>query len=87
MSERVQSTDGRHAAPLGPAGLVLPPADLDRNGPHTPTVTQPNSLPGRRLRATTILGVKRAGEVALAGDGQVTLGDVVLKHGARKIRT
>ncbi len=40
-----------------------------------------------RLRATTILGVKRGNEVALAGDGQVTLGDVVLKHGARKIRT
>lgn len=39
------------------------------------------------MRATTILGVKRGGEVALAGDGQVTLGDVVLKHGARKIRT
>jgi ATP-dependent HslUV protease subunit HslV len=39
------------------------------------------------LRATTILGVRRNGEVALAGDGQVTLGDVVLKHGARKIRT
>jgi len=41
----------------------------------------------RRLRATTILGVKRDGEVALAGDGQVTVGDVVLKHRARKIRT
>lgn len=41
----------------------------------------------RRLRATTILGVRRDGEVALAGDGQVTLGEVVLKHGARKIRT
>jgi ATP-dependent HslUV protease subunit HslV len=41
----------------------------------------------RRAKATTILGVKRAGAVALAGDGQVTLGDVVLKHGARKIRT
>ena len=27
------------------------------------------------------------GVVALAGDGQVTLGDVVLKHGARKIRS
>lgn len=40
-----------------------------------------------KLRATTILGVKRGNEVALAGDGQVTLGDVVLKHGARKIRT
>jgi ATP-dependent HslUV protease subunit HslV len=41
----------------------------------------------RRAKATTILGVKRDGAVALAGDGQVTLGDVVLKHGARKIRT
>lgn len=40
-----------------------------------------------RAKATTILGVKRDGAVALAGDGQVTLGDVVLKHGARKIRT
>jgi ATP-dependent HslUV protease subunit HslV len=40
-----------------------------------------------RPHATTILGVKRGNEVALAGDGQVTLGDVVLKHGARKIRT
>ncbi|HEV2074032.1 MAG TPA: ATP-dependent protease subunit HslV, partial [Thermomicrobiales bacterium] len=37
--------------------------------------------------ATTILGVKRSGEVALAGDGQVTIGDVVLKHNARKLRT
>jgi ATP-dependent HslUV protease subunit HslV len=42
---------------------------------------------GSRAKATTILGVKRDGAVALAGDGQVTLGDVVLKHGARKIRT
>jgi len=41
----------------------------------------------QRVRATTILGVKRNCAVALAGDGQVTLGDVVLKHGARKIRT
>ncbi len=41
----------------------------------------------RRLRATTILGVRRDRAVSLAGDGQITLGDVVLKHGARKIRT
>ena len=36
--------------------------------------------------ATTILGVQRDGVVAMAGDGQVTIGDVVMKHGARKIR-
>lgn len=40
-----------------------------------------------RWRATTILGVKRGDAVAMAGDGQVTYGDVVLKHGARKLRT
>ena len=39
-----------------------------------------------RPHATTILAVKRDGEVALAGDGQVTFGDVVIKHGARKLR-
>jgi ATP-dependent HslUV protease subunit HslV len=44
------------------------------------------SLMGVRPHATTILGVKRGDTVAMAGDGQVTLGDVVLKHGARKIR-
>ena len=41
---------------------------------------------GRTIRSTTILGVRRDGVIAMAGDGQVTVGDVVLKHGARKIR-
>jgi len=40
-----------------------------------------------RPHATTIVGVKRGDQVALAGDGQVTIGDVVLKHNARKLRT
>ncbi len=39
-----------------------------------------------RAHATTILAVKRDDQVAIAGDGQVTLGDVVAKHSARKIR-
>ncbi len=38
------------------------------------------------LRGTTILLVRRDGEVAIAGDGQVSLGDVVVKSSARKIR-
>ena len=38
-------------------------------------------------RATTILAVKRGSEVALAGDGQVTVEDMVLKHTAKKVRT
>jgi ATP-dependent HslUV protease, peptidase subunit HslV len=40
----------------------------------------------RELRSTTVLLVRRAGHVALAGDGQVTLGDTVMKSGARKVR-
>jgi ATP-dependent HslUV protease subunit HslV len=35
---------------------------------------------------TTILSVRRGGSVALGGDGQVTLGQVVVKGGARKVR-
>lgn len=38
------------------------------------------------MTGTTIVAVKRNGRVAMAGDGQVTLGSTVLKHGARKIR-
>jgi len=38
------------------------------------------------LHATTIVAVRRGGDVAMAGDGQVTMGDVVMKHSARKIR-
>jgi ATP-dependent HslUV protease, peptidase subunit HslV len=38
------------------------------------------------IHATTILAVRRGTDVAMAGDGQVTVGDVVMKHTARKIR-
>lgn len=40
----------------------------------------------QRIRSTTVLCVRRDGKVAMAGDGQVTMGDHVMKHGARKIR-
>ncbi|MGH8737519.1 MAG: ATP-dependent protease subunit HslV [Burkholderiales bacterium] len=39
-----------------------------------------------QLHGTTILSVRRGLEVALGGDGQVTLGNIVLKAGARKVR-
>jgi ATP-dependent HslUV protease, peptidase subunit HslV len=41
--------------------------------------------PGR-WRSTTIIAVRRDGRVAVAGDGQVTLGDTIMKAGARKVR-
>jgi ATP-dependent HslUV protease, peptidase subunit HslV len=39
-----------------------------------------------RIRSTTVLCVRRTGRVVMAGDGQVTLGDHIIKQGARKIR-
>jgi ATP-dependent HslUV protease subunit HslV len=38
------------------------------------------------FKGTTILCVRRDGKVAIAGDGQVTMGNTVLKHNAKKIR-
>jgi ATP-dependent HslUV protease subunit HslV len=38
------------------------------------------------FQSTTIICVRKNGKVAIASDGQVTLGDTVIKHGARKIR-
>lgn len=38
------------------------------------------------IRATTIIGIVHNGEAALGGDGQVTLGNTVMKHNAVKIR-
>ena len=40
----------------------------------------------RRIRSTTVLCVRRQDKVVMAGDGQVTLGESIIKHGAKKIR-
>jgi ATP-dependent HslUV protease subunit HslV len=39
-----------------------------------------------RIRSTTILSVRREKQVVIAGDGQVTMGDTIMKSGARKVR-
>lgn len=39
-----------------------------------------------QFHATTVLGVRHDGKVVLASDGQVTLGQTVVKHQARKVR-
>ena len=41
---------------------------------------------GFNPHGTTILGVRRSGAIALGGDGQVTLGNSVMKGNARKVR-
>jgi ATP-dependent HslUV protease subunit HslV len=43
-------------------------------------------MPTPRIRSTTILSVRRGEQVALGGDGQVTLGNTVAKNDAVKIR-
>jgi len=45
---------------------------MDRNGSH--------------FRGTTVIAVRHNKKVVLAGDGQVTMGNTVLKHKARKVR-
>ena len=39
-----------------------------------------------KIRSTTVLAVRRDGHVVIGGDGQVTLGNVVVKGGAKKVR-
>jgi ATP-dependent HslUV protease subunit HslV len=39
-----------------------------------------------KIRSTTILAVRHNGRIALAGDGQVSLGNTVMKHQAKKVR-
>jgi len=40
----------------------------------------------QKIRSTTVLLVQRNGQIAMAGDGQVTLGETVIKGNARKVR-
>ncbi|HEX9819773.1 MAG TPA: ATP-dependent protease subunit HslV, partial [Methylomirabilota bacterium] len=39
-----------------------------------------------RFQATTVLCIRHRGQVAIAGDGQVTIGNTIVKAGARKVR-
>jgi ATP-dependent HslUV protease subunit HslV len=39
-----------------------------------------------RIRSTTVIAVRRDGKVAMAGDGQVTMGETVMKNNAHKVR-
>ena len=46
-----------------------------------------NSTEPLQFHGTTILALRRAGKVVMAGDGQVSFGNTVMKRGARKVRT
>jgi ATP-dependent HslUV protease subunit HslV len=53
---------------------------------RVPVRSRRSLMPQRAARSTTILSVRRDGQVALGGDGQVTLGNTVVKSDASKIR-
>ncbi|MGH7932791.1 MAG: ATP-dependent protease subunit HslV [Candidatus Binataceae bacterium] len=46
----------------------------------------PEPESGGKVRSTTILSVRHGGRVVMAGDGQVSMGATIMKHGARKVR-
>jgi ATP-dependent HslUV protease subunit HslV len=43
-------------------------------------------MAGSVMHGTTVLAIKKNGKVVMAGDGQVTMGDTVVKHQAKKVR-
>jgi ATP-dependent HslUV protease, peptidase subunit HslV len=58
---------------------------MRQNLRHTPR-TNRESYRKLRIRSTTVLCVRKDGKVVMAGDGQVTVGEHVMKHSAKKIR-
>ncbi|HWX54501.1 MAG TPA: ATP-dependent protease subunit HslV [Verrucomicrobiae bacterium] len=51
-----------------------------------PSKSLVNPAAVQKIRSTTVVSVRRDGSVVMAADGQVTLGDGVIKHTAKKIR-
>jgi ATP-dependent HslUV protease, peptidase subunit HslV len=45
-----------------------------------------SSSPLQTIRSTTVIAVRHRGQVAVAGDGQVSIGNTIVKAGARKVR-
>ncbi|WP_147625124.1 ATP-dependent protease subunit HslV [Treponema denticola] len=41
---------------------------------------------GQKIRSTTVIAVRKDGKIVMAGDGQVTMGETVMKGNARKVR-
>ncbi len=49
-------------------------------------VMKEKAYPQKKMIGTTVIVVRRKGKVAMAGDGQVTIGDTIMKHSAKKVR-
>jgi ATP-dependent HslUV protease subunit HslV len=57
-----------------------------RNGQGRAASNRGGNANAEKVRSTTVLCVRRENKVVMAGDGQVTVGDHVMKHSAKKIR-
>jgi len=68
----------------GVDGAAVPSAGKAHAKASRPEIGPGESRP--RIRSTTVICVRREGHVVMVADGQVTLGDHVLKHSAKKIR-
>ena len=91
------SSTKAEAMPAAAAARSLNRAQQCINGCHIPMGRQAAPFPGELednveqgdkagWHATTILTVRKGGKVVIAGDGQVSMGDTVVKHSARKVR-
>ncbi|PYS94813.1 MAG: HslU--HslV peptidase proteolytic subunit [Acidobacteria bacterium] len=86
------------SAPGAPVGRPAPPGYNARCFTRRPRRARPrrarlqpaharrNRGASLKVHSTTVLSVRHKGKVAMGADGQVTLGQTVMKHGARKIR-
>jgi len=45
------------------------------------------NMPMEKIRSTTVIAVRRGSDTVMAGDGQVSMNQIVLKHTAKKVRT
>src|SRR5947208_14985471 len=53
---------------------------------YGPMSSSPESSPSPGWHATTILSVRKGGQVVMAGDGQVSMGQTIVKGNAKKVR-
>lgn len=62
------------------------PSYIDHDGAETRPGRKPARMGANRCYMTTIVTIRKGGKVVMAGDGQVSLGQTVMKGNARKVR-
>lgn len=68
---------------------MIPPLEGWHGGAHIPAIMNAHSDSGHgtiQWHGTTIIGVRKNGKTVIAGDGQVSMGNTVMKPNARKVR-